>query len=214
MFLNCPAYLDQDRALRCGLPAEVRCRFTMRSTDGPIECAMIRCPAGHHFNGAIESLTWDSSDNHDPGPAVPDSRAGRDSLQRDHDGRSGLALRNFPARPERNTGRPNTAPAYYLGHPASLWIIAMRPQRPGTRPALRTSRKSPPPSMADRSKHSATTTPARPTSLEVDMNRIRRFAITLAGLTAALVACHAPHRVLVQGSAIWFRWPGAGSHFP
>ena len=24
-------------AARCGLPAEVRCRFTMRSTDGPIE---------------------------------------------------------------------------------------------------------------------------------------------------------------------------------
>ena len=47
MFLDCPAYLDQDGAVRCGLPAEVRCRFTMRSTDGPIESAMIRCPAGH-----------------------------------------------------------------------------------------------------------------------------------------------------------------------
>lgn len=55
MFLDCPAYLDQDSALRCGLPAEVRCRFTMRSTDGPVESAMIRCPAGHHFCGAIES---------------------------------------------------------------------------------------------------------------------------------------------------------------
>ena len=52
MFLDCPAYLDQDGAARCGLPAEVRCRFTMRSTDGPLECAMIRCPAGHWFNGA------------------------------------------------------------------------------------------------------------------------------------------------------------------
>ena len=28
MFLDCPAYLDQDGAVRCGLPAEVRCRFT------------------------------------------------------------------------------------------------------------------------------------------------------------------------------------------
>ena len=46
MFLDCPACLDQDGALRCGLPAEVRCRFTMRSTDGPVESAMIRCPAG------------------------------------------------------------------------------------------------------------------------------------------------------------------------
>ena len=35
MFLNCPAYLDHEGTVRCGLPAEVRCRFTMRSTDGP-----------------------------------------------------------------------------------------------------------------------------------------------------------------------------------
>ena len=41
MFLNCPAYLDHQGAVRCGLPAEVRCRFTMRSTDGPVESAMI-----------------------------------------------------------------------------------------------------------------------------------------------------------------------------
>jgi len=58
MFLNCPAYLDQEGAVRCWLPAEVRCRFTMRSTDGPLESAMIRCPAGHHFSGPIGSLTW------------------------------------------------------------------------------------------------------------------------------------------------------------
>jgi hypothetical protein len=41
MFLDCPAYLDHNGALRCGLPAEVRCRFTMHSTDGPVESAMI-----------------------------------------------------------------------------------------------------------------------------------------------------------------------------
>ena len=57
MFLDCPAYLDEEGAIRCGLPAEVRCRFTMRSTDGPIESAMIRCPAGHWFTGPLESLT-------------------------------------------------------------------------------------------------------------------------------------------------------------
>jgi hypothetical protein len=51
MFLNCPACLDQEGALRCGLPAEVRYRFTMRSTDGPLESVMIRCPVGHHFSG-------------------------------------------------------------------------------------------------------------------------------------------------------------------
>ena len=39
MFLDCPACLDHERTVRCGLPAEVRCRFTMRSSDGPLESA-------------------------------------------------------------------------------------------------------------------------------------------------------------------------------
>src|ERR1700756_6053401 len=130
MFLNCPAYLDQDGAVRCGLPAEVRCRFTMCSTDGPVESAMIRCPAGHYFCGAIESLTWDGTEKHDPGTAAVASPAGRDSLQHGHDdrgGSGGSALLDFLAKPDRNARRPNTAPAYYLGHPAALWITAMRP---------------------------------------------------------------------------------------
>ena len=76
IFLNCPAYLDHQGAVRCGLPAEVRCRFTMRSTDGPVESAMIRCPAGHCFSGAIESLTWDGKDKHDPGTAAAASPPG------------------------------------------------------------------------------------------------------------------------------------------
>jgi hypothetical protein len=123
MFLDCPAYLDHDGAVRCGLPAEVRCRFTMHSTGGPVESAMIRCPAGHYFCGAIESLTWDGKDKHDPGSAAVTSRGGRDSVQRSH------AVRHSPAEPERRDRRPNTAPAYYLGHPAALWITVMRPRR-------------------------------------------------------------------------------------
>ncbi len=93
---------------------------------------MIECPAGHYFSGAVESLTSDSTDNHDPDPARLGSRAGYDSLQRGHDGRhggAGSALRDFLAEPERKGRRPNTAPAYYLGHPAALWITAMRPRR-------------------------------------------------------------------------------------
>ena len=132
MFLDCPAYLDEDGTARCGLPAEVRCRFTLRSTDGPLEAAMISCPAGHHFCGAIESLTWERNDKHDPGPAAVTSRAGRDSRQRGHDGRDGMdeaAVRHFPAEAERGDRRPNTAPVYYLGHPAALWISVMRPRR-------------------------------------------------------------------------------------
>ena len=103
----------------------------MRSTDGPLECAMIRCPAGHWFNGAIESLTWDGKRNHDPGTGAATSRSARDSVRGSHDGRGGrggYALRAFPAEPERRGRRPNTAPAYYLGRPATLWITAMRPR--------------------------------------------------------------------------------------
>jgi hypothetical protein len=40
-----------------------------------------------------------------------------------------LTMRDFPAEPERKARRPHTAPAYYLGHPAGLWITAMRPRR-------------------------------------------------------------------------------------
>jgi len=131
MFLYCPAYLDQDSAVRCGLPAEIRCRFTMRSTDGPLESAMIRCPAGHSFTGPIEFLTRNSTGNYDPDPAGAGSRAGQDNLPWGHDGRHGGGSRSgdVPAEPERDACRPNTAPAYYLGHPAALWITAMRPRR-------------------------------------------------------------------------------------
>jgi len=62
MFLDCPAYLDRHGAVRCGLPAEVEDRYTMTSTDGPLESARIRCPDGHMFNGPVESLTWVNSD--------------------------------------------------------------------------------------------------------------------------------------------------------
>ena len=56
-FLDCPAYLDDDGAERCGLPAEVQARVTTRSSDGPVESVKIRCPAGHWFNAPIEFLT-------------------------------------------------------------------------------------------------------------------------------------------------------------
>jgi len=102
MFPDCPAYLDQDGAVRCGLPAEVSCRFTMCSTDGPLDSAMIRCAAGHYFNGPIESLTRGSTDHHGPGTAGLGSHAGRDSLRRGHDGRDGAG--RFA--PRTSWGRP------------------------------------------------------------------------------------------------------------
>jgi len=64
MFLDCPAYLDEDGARRCGLPAEVRRRFIMRSSAGVLEAAIIRCPCGHWFNGPIEFLTAETDENH------------------------------------------------------------------------------------------------------------------------------------------------------
>ena len=128
MFLDCPAYLDEDGTARCGLPAEVSCRFTMCSTGGPVESAMIRCPAGHYFCGAIESLTWDRNDKHDPGSAAVTSRARHVSVQGSRDGADGSTVRDYPAGPDPDFSRPNTAPASYLGRPARLWITVMRPR--------------------------------------------------------------------------------------
>ncbi len=59
MLLDCPAYMDRGGALRCGLPAQVQYRYTVSSTDGPLECAKIRCPRGRGFNGPVEFLTCD-----------------------------------------------------------------------------------------------------------------------------------------------------------
>ncbi len=140
MFLDCPAYLDDERTVRCGLPAEVRCWFIMRSADGLLESAMIRCPAGHWFNGPIESLTWDCKNKYGPGTAAVTSTASHSGLPRTRNGRhneDGTALHGFPvdipAGPEPKVSRPYTAPAYYLGRPAWLWISAMRTRR--SRPA-------------------------------------------------------------------------------
>ena len=57
MFVDCPAYMPDNGSVRCGLPAEVEGRYTMRSTDEPLESAKIRCPRGHWFNGPVKFLT-------------------------------------------------------------------------------------------------------------------------------------------------------------
>jgi len=72
-FLDCPAYMDKSGAVRCGLPAEVECRYTVRSSDGPLESAKIRCARGHWFNGPIEFLTW----NKHQGAAAPHAESAR-----------------------------------------------------------------------------------------------------------------------------------------
>jgi hypothetical protein len=69
----CPAFLGHDGAARCGLPAKVEARYIVRSTNGPLESARIRCPRGHWFNGPIESLCAMRT----PRPSRILSRAGR-----------------------------------------------------------------------------------------------------------------------------------------
>ena len=136
MFLNCPAYLDHEGTVRCGLPAEVSCRYTMDSTDGPLESAMIRCPAGHWFNGPIEVLTWESTESHQPVTAALAASARHVGPAGTHDGRVGPGRPVIHGHGERDQEirRLNAAPAYYLGRPASVWITAMRPhgRRPGS----------------------------------------------------------------------------------
>jgi hypothetical protein len=70
MFLDCPEYMDRHGAARCGLPAAVEYRYTVSSTDGPLESARIRCPRGHCFNGPLESLTWEKAAHAAPGARV------------------------------------------------------------------------------------------------------------------------------------------------
>ena len=77
MLADCPAFLSHDAA-RCGLPAEVEARYTITSTDGPLESVKIRCPRGHWFNGPIESLSApESRRNRSIRPSRTLSRAGR-----------------------------------------------------------------------------------------------------------------------------------------
>ena len=77
-----------------------------------------------------------STDTHNPGTTGTGSRAGRDRLRGGHDGV-----------PERIARRPNTAPAYYLGRPARLWIPLMRPNRRSSAAARKSG--APGPDLAD-----------------------------------------------------------------
>ena len=43
MLVDCPAFLGRDGAARCGLPAGLEARYTLRSTGGPLESVKVRC---------------------------------------------------------------------------------------------------------------------------------------------------------------------------
>jgi len=76
IFLDCPAHPDRADGQRCGLPAEVRSQFTMNSSDGPLEAAMIRCPAGHWFTGPLESLSLNTGPGRAAAPECPAGTGG------------------------------------------------------------------------------------------------------------------------------------------
>jgi hypothetical protein len=48
---------DTTRCPDCGGIAQVRERFVLESTDGPVEHARTSCPHGHHFVLGLEALT-------------------------------------------------------------------------------------------------------------------------------------------------------------
>jgi len=77
MFLDCPAYMDRSGATRCGLPASVEWRYTMNSTDGPLEGVTIRCPRGHFFNGPLESMLWEKT----AAAPRPEARRSQDAIR-------------------------------------------------------------------------------------------------------------------------------------
>jgi hypothetical protein len=157
MFLDCPAWLDQAGAARCGLPAEVTGQYTAGSTSGPLESARIRCPSGHWFNGPVGFLSLAGDSEHEQASAEAASLVPCDSRHTDTvHGPGGLAgetggtravpgiaanratpggsgVPRSPGEPDRGIPRPNGAPPYYLGRPASLWITAMS-RRPTCRP--------------------------------------------------------------------------------
>ena len=81
MFLDCPAYLDQDGAARCGLPAEVSRWFTRGSTDGPLDTAVIRSAASSKPS-ASASLTLKGPARRPPRRSRPAGRAARPAPRR------------------------------------------------------------------------------------------------------------------------------------
>jgi hypothetical protein len=56
LFLDCPAHLDDSGASRCALPAHIKRPYFVKSTSGPVEHVVIRCPVGHLFDAPVEFL--------------------------------------------------------------------------------------------------------------------------------------------------------------
>ena len=70
----------------CGVPAEIADRFSLPSTDGPVEHVVVDCAAGHHYRMAADRPRFPSQP--DPpmlGPGYSTRGGdGRASLPRSH----------------------------------------------------------------------------------------------------------------------------------
>jgi hypothetical protein len=81
-FLDCPAYMNGDGTVRCGLPAVVEDSYTLGSTDGAVTSVKIHCPAGHWFSGPVSALTLPAETaQSDLEPSTPAAVPARASLR-------------------------------------------------------------------------------------------------------------------------------------
>ena len=87
MFLDCPAWLDNDGTVRCGLPAEVKRRYITRSTDGAPRKHHDQLPCRALVQRPIEYLTQRAATSTRRALPEPLPAPCRDSLADLHDGR-------------------------------------------------------------------------------------------------------------------------------
>jgi hypothetical protein len=62
----------------CEVPAEITDRFSLSSTDGPVDCVALSCVGGHHFRMPSELLSADSREQLEPRAPSPDLAASVD----------------------------------------------------------------------------------------------------------------------------------------
>ncbi len=94
---------------QCGLPAEIRARFRLESTDGPIDHVALSCINDHHFRMAVDRLPV--------APLAPVVRAPSSRDQRDSSAANDLVVATVPL-----TERPPAA--VRAGNPAAGGPIA------------------------------------------------------------------------------------------
>jgi len=54
----------------CDVPAEITDRFSLPSTDGPVEHIVVQCAAGHYFRMAADRLASGAPVSDEPVPAA------------------------------------------------------------------------------------------------------------------------------------------------